>query len=341
MAFGGNGVGRLENGKVCFVPFVVPGERVTARIRKQKSSFVEADLDQVLEPSGDRVEPPCPVFGQCGGCQYQHISYSRQLQIKQQQVGDVLRRLGGVKDPVVAPTVASPLEYGYRNRITVHAGYGKVGFFAARSRRIIDVEQCPIASGPVNALLKEMRRSKPYDGEIPLREPGTFRGFRQVNDSVAGLLREVVTQAAQPGGPLLVDAYCGAGFFARHLSGIFQSVIGIEWSADAVRAAREEMLPHENYLLGDVRDHLGQALEAAPAQDTTLILDPPAEGLDRQVVDIILDHQPARLIYVSCNPGTMARDIKLLTPYTFRHATPVDMFPQTAEIETVAILEKS
>jgi len=240
-------VGRLENGKVCFVPFVLPGERVTARVRKQKSKYVEADLDKIVEPAPDRVEPPCPVFGRCGGCHYQHISYERQLAIKRQQVEDVLRRLAGIQDPEVAPTVASPVEYHYRNRVTVHADHGKVGFFAARSRKVVDVEQCPIASDAVNLLLKELRESKPYEGEYPLREPGKFRGFRQINDAVSILLQDVVAKAAAPGGHLLVDAYCGAGFFARHLSAMFQAVIGIEWSADAVRSARAEMNHHEIY----------------------------------------------------------------------------------------------
>ena len=231
LAFGGAGIGRLANGKVCFVPLVVPGEKVLVRIRAKHRNYVEADLEEVVEPSPDRVKPNCPVYGRCGGCQYQHLSYAKQLAIKGEQVVEILRRLGGISNPPVEPMVPSPVQFHYRNRVTVHARSGRVGFFGPRSRRIVEVSQCPIASEHVNALLASLRASRPKDGEHPLREPSEFRGFRQVNDAVANRLLDVVEEMARPGGRLLVDAYCGAGFFARRLAPFFQFTIGIEWSA--------------------------------------------------------------------------------------------------------------
>ncbi|HEY5814569.1 MAG TPA: hypothetical protein VIT23_18180, partial [Terrimicrobiaceae bacterium] len=217
---------------------------------------------------------------------------------------------------------------------------GRVGFFGSRSRRLVEVAQCPIASEKVNALLAEFRCSHPNDGAHPLREPSEYRGFRQVNDAVAECLLEVVEGMAALGGSLLVDAFCGAGFFAKRLSPLFGLTIGIEWSVDAVRAARQGVRPHEIYLLGDVKRHLLPALAAGSAMNTTLLLDPPENGLEREILEVINARMPSRIIYVSCNPATLARDLKLLNNhYTLRRACPLDMFPQTAEIEVAALLE--
>jgi 23S rRNA (uracil1939-C5)-methyltransferase len=342
LAFGGAGMGRLSDGKVCFVPYVIPAEKVTVHVRTRHASYVEADLKKVVERSPDRVEPRCPVFGRCGGCQYQHVTYARQRAIKTEQVAEVLRRLGGIPNVIVEPIVPSPAEFHYRNRITVHAKSGRIGFFAPRSRRIVEVAQCPIASDRVNALLAKLRDSRPRDGEHTLRESAAYRGFRQVNDAVAGHLLEIVEQMAQPGGRLLVDAYCGSGFFAKRLADLFDLTIGIEWSAEAIRAARVRAGERENYLLGDVKHYLAEALSAAPPKVTTLLLDPPADGLEKEIPETIESIQPARVIYVSCDPATLARDIKRMRGnYILRRVCPVDMFPQTAEIEVVALLEKS
>ena len=341
IAFGGEGIGRLANGKICFVPRVIPGERVKVRIRTAHSSYDQADLKEVIEASPDRARPKCPVFGRCGGCHYQHMSYERQLAIKSSQVAEVLQRLAGLPGAPVEPIIPSPLEFHYRNRITVHSKSGRVGFFGSRSRRIVEVKECPLATEYINALLAKLRSTQPKDGAHPLRESSDYHGFRQVNDAVAGRLLEIVAEMAQPGGRLLVDAYCGAGFFARRLAQLFELTIGIEWSSDAIRAARAKAGSCEIYLLGDVKRHLVPALAAAPPEHTTLLLDPPEAGLDEEVIETIASRYPKRLIYVSCNPATLARDIKYLgARYMLRRVCPLDMFPQTSEIEVAALLEK-
>jgi tRNA/tmRNA/rRNA uracil-C5-methylase (TrmA/RlmC/RlmD family) len=341
VAFGGSGIARLSDGKVCFIPYVIAGEKVKARIRAMRSSYAEADLSEVIEASADRVRPKCPVFGRCGGCQYQHVSYAKQLALKSAQVAEVLQRLGGIRAAPVEPTIPSSREYNYRNRITVHAESGQVGFFASRSRRIVEVKECPIANERVNTLLGQLRSSQPKDGIYPLREFTDYRGFRQVNDAVAERLLEVVEEMAKPGNRLLVDAYCGAGFFARRLANFFEVTIGIEWSSDAIRAAREKAGPREIYLFGDVKRHLVPALAAAPSEGTTLLLDPPEGGIEAEVLEAIASKPPHRLIYVSCNPATLARDLKHLAQlYMLERVCPLDMFPQTSDVEVVAALKK-
>ena len=337
VAFGGKAVGRLEDGRVCFVRDALPGERVAVRVVRETKRFVEADLERVVEMSPRRVEPPCPYFGTCGGCSYQHASYDYQVELKTKQVRDALRRLGGIEDPLVYEGVPSPLPFGYRNRITIHRRAGRIGFHRRDGRGLVDIEACLLASDAVNAELATARKSPSGEGAMTLREHWDRFGFHQTNDAVAALLLEAVEAACGEGGECLIDAYCGDGFFARRLAPKFQRVIGIEWNERTLEQARAAAGPNETYLAGDVSERLGDAL--ASVSRATVILDPPAQGIDARVVDLLSGARVERLIYVSCDPSTLARDLKLLSgSYTLESATPFDMFPQTAEIEVLAVL---
>ena len=329
----------MENGKICFIPWVIAGEEVKASIQKEKAGYAEATLAEVLKTSPHRVEAPCPYFRRCGGCRYQHITYEEQVGMKAAQLADVLRRLGGIATPNVSAAIPSPLAYGYRNRINVHAAKGRVGFYEEGSSRVVDIERCLIASDSVNEQLAALRKERPRDGEYALREPSSFRGFRQVNDHAAPLLVEVAREYVGQGGGLLVDAYCGAGFFAKELRRLFDVIVGIEWSEGSVQAARETAGEGESYVAGDVALHIGNALARGESGKTTVLLDPPSEGVAPEVIETLLLVGPARVIYISCNPATLARDLKRLGPsYRLDEARVVDMFPQTAEIEAAALL---
>src|SRR5437773_5033577 len=182
------GVGR-ESGKAIFVPYTIEGEFVSAEIVREKKQFAEAELVNVREPSPDRVQPQCPYFGRCGGCAYQHINYEHQLAIKWRQVRDVLQRIGKLKDVPMRPIIPSPEPYGYRNRITVHAREGVVGFFRRDSNRLIDVERCPISRDEVNRALGALRaQPQVRHGHYPLRASANPRGFFHTMDEVASAL---------------------------------------------------------------------------------------------------------------------------------------------------------
>jgi 23S rRNA (uracil1939-C5)-methyltransferase len=348
IAFGGKGVGR-ESGKAVFVPYTIEGETVLAEIVREKKQFAEAELVEVKQSSPDRVEPQCPYFGRCGGCAYQHISYEHQLAIKWRQVRDALQRIGKLKDVPMRPIVPSPEQYGYRNRITVHAEDGVIGFFRRDSHRLIDIEHCPISRDEVNRALSELR-GQPLvgDGHYRLRASANARVFLQTNDEVAKALRDLVVDLIPPNQQLLIDAYCGAGFFAKALLDKFERVIGIDWDRFAIAAAKENAKEKETYIAGDVEEELFNVtrngdLQVAPAvtdrRSLTIIVDPPATGLSADVRKAILDLAPTTLIYVSCNPATLARDLReLQEKFTIESVTPLDMFPQTAEIEVLAHL---
>jgi 23S rRNA (uracil1939-C5)-methyltransferase len=356
IAFGGKGVGR-EQGKAVFVPYTIEGELVSAEILREKKQFAEAELVEVKESSPHRVRPECPYFGHCGGCAYQHIDYEHQLAIKWRQVRDVLQRIGKLKDIPIRPIIPSPKQYEYRNRITVHVQDGVIGFFRRDSHRLIDIERCPIATDEVNRALTDLRGRKPRDGHYTLRASSGRRVFSQTNNDVADALRDLIVDLVPTNQDLLIDAYCGAGFFAKALLNKSERLIGIDWDKFAIATAKENATEKETYIAGDVEEALqkvgavhpnrprvgdiasGQLRSIAP---TTVIVDPPAIGLSTKMRRAILDLTPTTMIYVSCNPATLARDLKELQgKFTINSVTPLDMFPQTAEIEVAVQMHLS
>ena len=338
VAFGGKGVARHE-GKVVFVPFTIPGEEINARPVRQKRKFAEAELLEVLTPSPDRVEPECPYFGRCGGCSYQHISYPKQLEIKARQVEQTLRRVGRFEDVPMQPMIGAPRPYGYRNRIRVHVAGGVTGFYTYDAHSILDIEQCPISAPEVNAALAKLRRASMEDGDYSLRASGGGPYFEQTNPDVTREMLALVHRLVRRNQALLVEAYCGAGLFAKHLGELFERVIGIEENERAIEKARRAPKPDESYIAGSVAMHLSEVLATSDAARTTVVLDPPAVGIDARVSDLLLAGRPGEIIYVSCDPATLARDLATLAKaYQLVSVTPLDMFPQTAEIEVVAQL---
>lgn len=340
VAFGGKGVARVD-GKTVFVPFVIDGETVEATITRQHKKFSEAAFEQVTTPSPHRVEPRCPYFGVCGGCVYQHIAYEHQLSLKWRQVRETLRRVGKIENPPMRPLVPSPLDYEYRNRVTVHAHNGVVGYFRRESNSLVDVEQCPIAAPAVNAQLADLRKERPRDGHYTLRARDTPRVFQQTNDEVSERLLETAARAVDEANPIsdtLIDAYCGAGFFTKHLRARFARVIGIDWDRHAVREAQRHALSHESYVAGEIDEELPRQLGVLK-KPPVLIVDPPADGLSKAIREALLRHSLAQLIYISCSPATLARDLGELTKnLRLNSVTPFDMFPQTAEIECLVSL---
>ena len=339
VAFGGHGVGRI-NGKAVFVPFTVDGEEVAATVVREKRHFSEAKLDQIHVASIHRVPAKCRYFGRCGGCSYQHITYAHQLAIKSKQVEQTLRRIARLNAVPMQPTIPSPAPYAYRNRITVHAANGVLGYYRRGVHQLIDVEQCPIAAPEVNVALAELRARKPRNGHYTLRRPGSARIFAQTNEAVADALARHVRALLSPGGRLLIDAYCGAGFFGRSVADQFERVVGIEWDRYAVAVAQEHAASNESYVAGDVSLELARELAAAEPATTCVIVDPPAAGLSAEARRTLVDRPVHTLVYVSCNPATLARDLaELQERFIICSVTPFDMFPQTAEIECAVHLE--
>ncbi|MBI4024739.1 MAG: class I SAM-dependent RNA methyltransferase [Verrucomicrobia bacterium] len=355
VALGGRGVGRLPDGKVVFVPYTLAGETVRIRLGKSRKGFAEAQLLEVVIPSPHRVPPPCPCFARCGGCQYQHAAYEEQLRIKQKQVRDTLERIGGFQRLPSIHLEAAPSPLGYRNQISVHSGPAReLGFFADDKRTVVDVERCLIANESVNAQLASLR-SASFRPRHALLADASERGdspkgsFSQVNAAISSALVRWVRQRVE-GSPdaQFLDLYCGSGFFTLALAGVFAGVCGVDRDERAIHAAiaraTADGVRNARFFAAPVEERLEWLLEDVPPDKTTILVDPPREGLHPSVIRLFARRPCVRLIHVSCDPATLARDLKRLAEavagrYVFSELGIFDMFPQTAHIETVAVLQ--
>jgi tRNA/tmRNA/rRNA uracil-C5-methylase (TrmA/RlmC/RlmD family) len=361
IAFGGEGVARIED-FVIFVPFVLVGEVIEAQITETKKRFGRARLLRVIQPSPDRVTPACRYFGDCGGCQYQHIAYASQLQLKHKQICDLFQRIGGFDPAVVAPLVPCPQPYGYRNRIMIRTQWDKfkqglnIGFIRADNRLVVDIEECPIAEPALNEEIKHVRQHPPPKGglKVVLRiSPENWNvprdSFFQNNFFLLPKLVEVTGERLRNAGTEhLVDVYCGVGFFGIELAKLVKSFVGVELDRLAIQAARENAFSHDvsngEFIAGAAEDLLPGLLQRFTPNATTVLLDPPRKGCARHMLELLRQIRPRQVIYVSCHPATMARDLNTLCAddvFSLAQVTPLDMFPQTQHVETIADLRNS
>jgi tRNA/tmRNA/rRNA uracil-C5-methylase (TrmA/RlmC/RlmD family) len=359
LAFGGEGVARVGGDFVLFVPFALVGETVEVRITELKKRFGRARLLRILQASSERVTPACPYFGDCGGCQYQHLDYGAQLRLKRKQVADILQRIGGFEQFTVDDVVPCPQPYGYRNRILVRSQWDKykrglnIGFIRTDNRLVVDVEECKIAAPELNRQLKTVRAQPPPKGglKVLLRQaPDGWEVPRHVffqNNALlwpqlAGIVRE---RLANSGARFLIDAYCGVGFFSIELSGNVESFVGVEYDRWAVQAARYNAeargIRNGEYQVGKAEELLPALLKRFPAAGTAIILDPPRKGCPAASLQQLREARLGQVLYVSCHPATLARDLNILCSggvYELVKLIPLDMFPQTQHIECVGDL---
>lgn len=376
---GGRGVGMAEDTTI-HVPCTLPGERVQVAIWRRTGSDADADLLAILRPAAERISPGCALFGVCGGCQLQHLSYTRQLDWKTSLVRDHIARVGLTAD--VAACVGSPRDYGYRSKITPHHerprddGPPAIGFLkTGRKHEVVDVARCPLATDGINARLPAFRAeiaalasSRRRGATFLVREAASgvttdpdarvtervgdlvleffAREFFQNNPFLLPRLVEfVVSSAVAAGARVLVDTYSGSGLFALAGAARFEEVVGVEVSAGAIIAARENAARNG---LANVRFAHADSARIftelpASASEVAVIIDPPRKGCDDAFLAQLSAFAPRTIVYVSCNPETLARDLTRLVPggYTVSVIQPFDMFPQTRHVESVAVLERS
>ena len=344
---------------IAFGGEVAPGEVVEAEVAEVKKRFARARLLKVLQPSAERVEPRCPYFGDCGGCQYQHLAYSTQLRLKHKQITDLFQRIGGFDPSLVAPVIPCPASYGYRNRIMIRSQWDKfkqglnIGFIRADNRLVVDIEECPIAEPALNEQIKQVRAHPPPKGglKVVLRIPPQdwivpADSFFQNNFFLLPKLVEVVRDRLKNSGSrFLIDVYCGVGFFSLELSDLVERFAGVELDRLAIKAARQNAAKkgrtNGEFVSAPAEEALPALLRQFDAGKTTVLLDPPRKGCPPQILELLRQVRPAQIIYVSCHPATMARDLNALCVedvFSLAHVTPLDMFPQTQHVESVADL---
>ena len=449
-AYKGKGIGKID-GLAIFIPNTAPGDRVKARIIKKKKSYREAKLLEVIEPGPNRIEPKCQHATNCGGCNWQHVSYEKQLKFKRDQVEDHMQRIGGLTDLEVNPTIGCDQEFYYRNKMEYSMGHKRwlsreeinrdefvsdrcfaAGLHApGRFDKILNLNECHLQD-PISFKILDFVRSwcieydiAPYNridhdgfmrnlvirkthytddlmvnvvtykddqdvmealthallGEFPeittiinnvndtrsptaegryekvLHGPGYItdqigpyqftidaNAFFQTNTAQAERLYEVAKSFADLSeDEILYDLYCGVGTLSLFLSEYCKHIIGIELEEVTINNARKNAEENEvsnvSFIEGDMKEVFTDEVTDEYGDPNCLITDPPRAGMHPDVVERLKELKVPKLVYVSCNSSTMARDLKELNEvYDIQEVQPVDMFPQTYHIETVAKL---
>ena len=403
------GVGRLRDGRAAFVPFSIPGEVVEVEIARDCGRYVEARAVRIVEPSPARVEPDCPVYGLCGGCQARHMAYAESLVWKRRRVEDALRRLGGFENPDVRPTIGVRDPLRARNKAEYAIQDGVIGAFRPGSREVVPLSDCLLQRPESAAALKQLSRMNlaglrfavtrvnrggemmltlsgdggrpPFsafpgakslyccklrprprhalDGEcrhisgaerleealLGLRFSLHPQSFFQVNAEQAERMYTIALDALElRGDEAVLDAYAGAGTITLAAAQRAKAAVGVEISKPAVDDAKESarrngLADRARFVLGDAAVEIPKLAKGGMRFDAA-ILDPPRRGADASVLGELIRLSPARVAYVSCDPGTLARDLKRLCEggYALQWAQPVDMFAYTGHVETVAFM---
>lgn len=411
IAFGGKGIAR-QDGKVVFVRGGVPGDVLDIKIIKDKGSYAEAVIEKIAAPSEDRIEPPCPVFHLCGGCQSQNIKYSGQLREKENILRETIERIGGFHGFEVESIFPSPGEYEYRTRVQLSAwfysGGWHAGFYQEGTRRKVKIESCPVSDRRINEAIYRISQvlSQISDPHFPLEKvyiasnwksayitmvprrsskPGSLtalvkhlkryeetenvsvsgRGeiefefeakghrflaspsvFTQSNPPVNEAMIETVLEWAElSGGETVLDLYSGIGNFSIPCARYAGKVTGVEINKRAVGFAEKNAalngIENAEFHSAPCEEFVRELASRGEAFEL-VIIDPPREGA-REIVGPVAELAPDKIIYVSCDPSTLARDLKGFRGcgYALEKVRPFDMFPQTYHIESVSLLKKA
>ena len=392
---GGYVLARPEGMGVLFVRWALPGEVVSVRLVGRKRGYAFAEAVEVLSPSPRRVDPPCEVFGVCGGCQLQHADYPYQLEMKREILREAFRRIGKTD---VAPGVAPPMEpFGYRYRGRFRVNGEEVGFHAERSHRLVPVSRCPLMIDAINAVLPglrglgrfakvsevqvasdgvrvsadlpgipfgdaivehlagrtggvlsgarfedrswgEERITLPLDGMSYSVSPGGFfQANWRMNQAMVRRIGATLGVLGTSPGARLLDLYAGAGNFALPLAGKVREVVAVEGEARSFGELRGNV--REN-ALGNVRT-VRSSVEAFRPEGRfdVLVLDPPRSGLSERALARVREIAAGNVFYVSCDPATLARDVRSLSErYDLASLEMHDFFPNTHHVEALAVL---
>jgi 23S rRNA (uracil1939-C5)-methyltransferase len=372
---GGMGLAHA-GGKTVFVSLAAPGDRVRVRVDRRQGDILFASIEEIITPSPVRVEPPCPYFGRCGGCDFQQLTYEAQLAAKAEMIRDCLHRIARLENIPDFVVTGSPNNWRYRMRATwqIDQEERRIGYYERGSRRVCDVVDCAVLRPELQEKLEqvratEWRRFPPglkhldvvagedgvsfvpqfaefYTNELSLTIRGEVynynaEAFFQINPSLLEPLIDFALGDAS--GETVLDLYCGVGLFTLPLSRRFKNVTGVEANSAAARFARRNLqragLTNARVITATVTDWF-KNVGTGPVD--FILLDPPRAGAESAVIKGMLDLHPAQISYVSCDPATLARDLKKLMAagYVVDSIAAFDLFPQTHHVETVVRLRK-
>ncbi|MBI4402667.1 MAG: class I SAM-dependent RNA methyltransferase [Deltaproteobacteria bacterium] len=356
----GQGVGYDDAGNIYFVRGALPGDIVKVSYEQPHKRYRDADPVELLKPSSQRVDPCCPYFGICGGCDWLHWDYRAQLQAKESMLAHALER-ANITATNLRPILGSPIIYGYRNRIQVRQDGNRLGFYQKKSHRIVDVETCAVAHPALNQKLAELRGQPPPtetsrkklelslkpDGTVDLQEnsPHASEGFCQINPlQNQALVRLVAEKVRSLHAGVVLELYCGDGNLTFGYLPFIQQALAIDSNEKSISRALGLKLNRKlsnvefchAYIDPLLKDNLPQGFKN---QYDTLMVDPPRDGMEGLIESF--NHSRLKvIIYISCSPISFSRDFHRLEKLGFvlEEVQPIDMFPHTHHIELLATM---
>ena len=380
IAFGGDGVGRLPDGKVCFIPGALPGETVRAEITHEAKSFARARILDVLTASPERCEPDCPLAGTCPGCVYRHVSYACELEWKNRQFTDFLTRGNpAAGDILFLPPLGAPSRNGCRNKLTFVCENGAFCYRGLDNKTAVPVQDCLLGHPEIRELLvcaepgadgqKRTFRRTLHDGALDsgseewqtithlTEQLGPFGEFRvpkasffQVNSEMSPNLAErVLTLLKETGTKQLLELYCGVGVFsilaAEAIPGLTARAVELDKAAiDAAKdnAERHGVAGRCTFLAADAGEAFHTLASSCDSAKCSVLVDPPRMGLPGSLTREIGEFGPETVLYVSCGPDTLRRDADRLSAhgYVIQTAGMIDMFPATGHFESVTVFRR-
>ena len=365
-------------GKTVFVSLAAPGDHVRVRVEREQGNVLFASIEEIVTPSPVRVEPPCPYFGRCGGCDFQQLGYEAQLAAKREMIRDCLHRIARLENVPEIIVTPSPHEWRYRVRATwqIDQEQRRVGYYERASRRVCDVVECAVLQPRLQQKLAEVRATEwsqfpaelkhldvvqsedgvsfaPAFAEFETNELSLTVGgevyhynaqtFFQINPSLLGPLLDTALRDAA--GESALDLYSGVGLFTLPLARRFKRVVAVESNPAGARFARRNLqragLSNGRVFTTGVVEWFRTSQDSGPVD--FVLLDPPRAGAESAVIRGILNLKPKQISYVSCDPATLARDLKKLIAggYTVQSISGFDLFPQTHHVETVIRLNSA
>lgn len=419
LVYGGSGLGHVQ-GKVVFIPFTLPGEKVEAQIEERKKHYDKGLLVNILRPSPRRIPAPCPYFGRCGGCHWQHIAYSDQLSFKEDIFRETLARIAHIADGKILPIIPSPFPFGYRNRVRLHLKKGRISFFRPHSHQMVEIESCQIAHPLINRIITDIRNalsssslqkltqmeiiasSEEGKGMVSLYTGGPLshaetdtislqfgriasvkryviqepdsrmtQGISSENETLKFFVRKedgltyflypgVFSQVNLPQNDRLIttilewadispkhkvlDLFCGMGNFTLPMAQKAQEVTGIETHPLSIKNAVFNQMANGMDNIRFLGEEVSVALEmliADKAYFDLIVIDPPRKGCG-EIIKKLPRLNPSKILYVSCDPATLARDTGFLLGEGFHlvRSQPLDMFPHTYHIESLTLFTR-
>ena len=377
LAYGGDAAGRVDSGKVCFVPGLLPGEDALITIVQEKKSFARGRVKEIISPAPERINAACRYFPDCPGCSSIHCDYPTELRWKQRQFSDFMLRGGLCSEEAILPPYGAVQRSGYRNKLKLHCFNGGFAMVGRDNKTLIPVDKCLLAAPQINEALKTTAagedgsvvtfRTTERDGVVSFRGnrapeksgwltenlPGVgeikvpLDGFFQTNLGVAAeLVQRAVGEIKASGFDHLAELYCGVGVFSIAAASALPGLrcTGVELNSAAIKAARFNAAKHDlaercRFYSGDAGKIIGKA---EISKDSCLLVDPPRTGLARDVIDKIISADPGKIIYISCAADTLCRDLKIFREHYWNveKAGILDMFPGTAHFEALVTLIK-